>query len=581
MAPKKIPKSRIFQHFVNLPEARRTELLRRHFSSEAISSWGRDKFDVAMYKLRSIPEQEARKALKPFKDSYASMIKAAKQNTGAFTDTILNKFGARSTDEDRVYALITSNTMQSRLDILWKGVDAKGRKPFEDQALAGMTNQKVLGTLFENPENFAKGKSLNSFLEDVQKTMDLSKEKNTIDYLREGAPQTDPDRAEKFRRAAQMYMVQPETSVDPADVAQKLQGKNWRKDVDALKILSQKAKSSYIDPAETLGRIKTAMAEIPETEEEKELFKAAALEFCKNVQRGFGQSTLDSEKGREFLRYTEQLQTEITAKALKEKPVQEIRDSLAGEFATLEKEKSGWFLSKTNTAEYNTMMKHLRLFNAKLDLMNTGRTDVELTEAEQKIVKETDAATLLDNARMGCYNYGCLKTKYGKSSIWHEAGTARLDASMKTLSKLGELGEKLELSGSASALQYKTQMDVMKNRGNSDWLKKNAVDAAAKMILTQGMSKKTLPEQKGRLEGAALDAELAKVKSSAAFQKIVNTMKPEALADAVIRGMDGLAAAYGKAAKAAQAEGSQRTASEIDPEALKPEPHHGGPGLAP
>ena len=84
MAPKKIPKSRIFQHFVNLPEARRTELLRRHFSSEAISSWGRDKFDVAMYKLRSIPEQEARKALKPFKDSYASMIKAATQNTGAF-----------------------------------------------------------------------------------------------------------------------------------------------------------------------------------------------------------------------------------------------------------------------------------------------------------------------------------------------------------------------------------------------------------------------------------------------------------------------------------------------------------------
>ena len=51
------------------------------------------------------------------------MVNAAKQNTGAFTDTILNKYGARSTDEDRLYALITSNTMQSRLRLLWPGVD--------------------------------------------------------------------------------------------------------------------------------------------------------------------------------------------------------------------------------------------------------------------------------------------------------------------------------------------------------------------------------------------------------------------------------------------------------------------------
>ncbi len=129
MAPKKIPKSRIFQHFITLPERQRVELLRKHMAPAVLDEWGRGEFDVAMYALRSKPEAEARKALQPLKACHKSMVDAAKKNTGAFTDTILNKYGARSTDEDRLYALITSNTMQSRLRLLWLSVDDQRKTP--------------------------------------------------------------------------------------------------------------------------------------------------------------------------------------------------------------------------------------------------------------------------------------------------------------------------------------------------------------------------------------------------------------------------------------------------------------------
>ena len=176
------------------------------------------------------------------------MVNAAKQNTGAFTDTILNKYGARSTDEDRLYALITSNTMQSRLRLLWPGVDDQRKKPYVDKGVAGMTDAKQLGKLMNHPESFAKGKNLDSFLADVQKNM-----------------------------------FQPESDVDPGEV---------------------------------VGHIKKAMAEIPETEKEKELFRSAALETCKGLKEGLSQTATDSDGGREFLKYTEQLQTEMTAAAM-------------------------------------------------------------------------------------------------------------------------------------------------------------------------------------------------------------------------------------------------------------------------
>ncbi len=578
MAPKKIPKSRVFQHFMTLPERQRVELLRRHMAPAVLDELGRAEFDVAMYALRDKPEAETRKALQPLKACHKSMVNAAKQNTGAFTDTILNKYGARSTDEDRLYALITSNTMENRLRLLWPGVDDQRKKPYVDKGVAGMTDAKQLGKLMDHPESFAKGKSLDSFLADVQKTMDLSKEKSTIDYLREGAPQNDPDQAEKFQRAAQMYMFQPQSDVDPADIAQKLQGKNWKKDVDPLKTLKKKMKGSYVDPSEVVGHIKKAMAEIPETDKEKELFRSAALETCKGLKEEFSlsQTTIESEEGREFLKYTEELQTEMTTEALKEKPVRDLRDSFAGEYATLKKVKTGYFLSKTDSPEHKTMMKNLRLFNAKLDLME-GKEPQDLEAGELETVKNTEADVLYHNARKGVYDYGCMKTGNGTKSIWHTAGTERFDSSMKVLENLGELGKKLHLTSPASAVRDEVQLQLLQNRGDKNWMKQNIEDITAKTICAQVLNNKGIP---GYQHQSAFKTEVENIKASGAFKQMMKTVSHDKLAAAMIKGGNTLAEVYQKSANALKAAGKganrEQDGAELDPQDLAPKKNDTG-----
>ena len=81
------------------------------------------------------------------------------------------------------------------------------------------------------------------------------------------------------------------------------------------------------------------------------------------------------------------------------------------------------------------------------------------------------------------------------------------------------------------------------------------------------------------LEGDALAAQVEKIKSHSAFQKMMKTVSQEKLADAIIRGGDSLYEVYHEAARTAKAEGHQRTASEIDPESIKQK--KGTEGLVP
>ena len=83
-----------------------------------------------------------------------------------------------------------------------------------------------------------------------------------------------------------------------------------------------------------------------------------------------------------------------------------MRRDLSTEYTTLQKEKSGWFLSKTNTPEYNNMMKNLKLFGAKLEMINGQQPKETLTEEELAAVKNTNVDVLYANAKQGCYNYG-------------------------------------------------------------------------------------------------------------------------------------------------------------------------------
>ena len=107
---------------------------------------------------------------------------------------------------------------------------------------------------------------------------------------------------------------------------------------------------------------------------------------------------------------------------------------------------------------------------------------------------------------------------------------------------------------------------------NGEWLKNNIEDAVAKTICAQVHLNKNTPEvqQNAQLQGDALAAQVEKIKKSSRFQTMMKSAKPEQLADAVIDGGISLYDLYNEADKTAKKEGSERTASEIEPESLRP-----------
>ena len=587
MAPKKISRKRIMQQFVKLPEAKRIELLSKNLSPDVIAELAADEFYKPIFEIRSKPKKEGKAFLMGyFGDTKEHLKQALKHGENFLTlmkESEYAQFGAR-TDEDKLHALVCGETMTNRLRIFYDDLYEKDRQPFIRKALKSINSIELASKYLGNPQNYAPGKTPEDFLKDVAENVDLSREPSLMEELRTVVPANDPKRKEKLQCVAQKYMLFDEGQLDLKDLREKLQGKDWEQNFDIQKDLEFQDSCGYFQAEHVLQRVKAAVNDIPETEEEKTAFKEAALQICrdyKDFKRFYEKdiNDLDQDK-KDFIKYTNELQEDLAAEGLKQQDIRNLRESLAGEYDTLAKVKTGWFLSSTNSPEYNNMMKHLKLFGAKLDLIS-GQNPGDLTPEELKIVQETDVDVLLANAKQGCYNYGSIKVKNGTGSIWHGAGTNRFNSSMKTLSQLGEIGKKLHLSNSAAALRDEAQLQALQHRRDSDWLKENIEDVVAKTICAQVSLNNKTPayQQRRELEGDALKAHVEKIKANKDFRKMMQSVSKEQLADAVIEGGNSLYEVFNMAADPARAEGRQRTASEITPESIKQRKE--APGLVP
>ena len=580
---KKIPMSRIIQHFLTLPEEQRVSLLRAHLSPKTQEAIGKAQFETRLSDLRDDPDPEKKKLRAYISDDknvggrWKDLLPVAKEcHNGHLNDV----FNGHHSEQEQMFLTIMSSTFANRLGMFWNPVaKGEGKKAFIRDGLASMIDEKVISRRLAMPESFAEGKSVQDFAAAVAKTMDLSKEKSVMEQLREGAPANDPAREDKLRTAAQFYMFRPHGQVNPAEISEKLKAPDWEKNVNPTKRLQNDYDIGKLKPREIVERTKQALQDIPESPEDEAIFRDAALQTFKSAKRMLSDSYLQSDEGKELLKLTDEMQTEAVKRELKQPEVQKLREGLAAEQVILSKEKKGFFLSKTNTKEFDDMTKGLRLFNAKLELLE-GKTPAGLTPEEEKTVRESDVSTLFDGAKRGCYKYACMKTKDGKStSFVHDIGAERFNSSMKSLAHLNELGRKLHISEPAAAIRDEAQRQLLQNRGSKNWIKEHAEDLAARTIYAQTLLNKGDPawRQDRLLQGEALNAKIEKLKNQPSFKKMVKTIGHEGLADAMIQGVTKLADVYQRASTAAAREGHQRTASEIAPEQL--EVKNGSAGL--
>ena len=581
-AQKKIPMSRIIQHFITLPEEQRVSLLLAHFSPKAQDEMGEAFFTTKLSRLRDDPDPKKKKLRAYISDDkqvggrWKDLLTVAKKYHNGHLDDV---FKSHISEEEQMVQTILSSTFASRLGMFW-GAVVKGtrREAFIHDGLASLKSERALSIMLGDPKSFATGKSVEDFAAAVAKTMDLAKEKSVMEQLREGAPAEDPAQGEKLRSAVQFYMFRAQGQVDPAEISNQLKGSNWEKTVDPRARLENDYGIGNLNLKQIAERTKAALQEIPETPEDQLLFQDAALQTCRDTIKMLPSDKLKDDAGKDFLKFTEEMQTAVTKRELKQPAVQTLREGLATEQVTLSKEKKGFFLSKTNTREFDDMTKGLRLFNAKLELLD-GKTPAGLTPEEEKTVRESSIKMLFDNAKRGCYNYGCLKTKKGKStSFVHDIGSDRFHASMHSLSHLNELGRKLHISEPAAAIRDEAQIQLLQNRSNKSWINEHAEDLAARTIYAQALLNKGTPawRQDRLLEGEALKAQIEKLKSQPSFKKMVKAVGREGLADAMIQGVTKLAEAYQKATNAVAKEGHQRTASEISPAQMTVQNESGG-----
>lgn len=569
-----IPRAAIYRFFLRIPEKYRVRALQRYLKPEVINGIGATEYDKALKSLREMSKQDAMTWLDDPNKLGApreAIIKRGEEICGVFKWDIYKKFAPPNpTEADKLYALMMSKTLHGRFTSFFQDAPEEVREDYRRKGLANLTSVEELALRLERPENFVPGMSLEGFLEEMARTTDLSKVKSATEALNAAIDREDPLWKEKYRLAAQILLVQSQEKSDPQGLAEQLTRPNWENALFPSLVMGQVRNELTIE--QLIARSKTNIEDLAETPEEQLLFREAALENCRETKRVYRDYEFAGEAGPALARYTTELQEEIAKQYLTQSEPKALCSSLAEEYLTLTKVKSGFLLSSTNTPEHDAMTKNLRLFNAKLALLQGKEIDaLTLNPEEAKTVRDTDLSTLYDDARRGCYNYGCLKTKNGKGGFIHDAGEERFNANMRTLAQLHALGRQLRLGEPAALLRDEVQCQLLENRRNTRWLEQHAADLAAKTICAQTLLNdgKSWDQQTRLLSGEALEAKLEKIKNQPSFRRMVRSAGPKGLADAMIKGVSHLAELYGQAVHRTEAKGEQPEAKEINPTSLK------------
>ena len=112
-AQKKIPMSRIIQHFITLPEEQRVSLLRAHFSPKAQDEMGEAFFTTKLSRLRDDPDPEKKKLRAYISDDkqvggrWKDLLTVAKKYHNGHLDDV---FKSHISEEEQMVQTILSST---------------------------------------------------------------------------------------------------------------------------------------------------------------------------------------------------------------------------------------------------------------------------------------------------------------------------------------------------------------------------------------------------------------------------------------------------------------------------------------
>lgn len=342
-------------------------------------------------------------------------------------------------------------------------------------------------------------------------------------------------------------ILAPEGEFDPRAVARTLQGADWKQKLDAKNAIIDLRAAGKLDLgalAEHTEKLLEDVSKQSKALEDKDqtcsfdrrLFRRAAV---KAMETALATATPEERQSSERQSSGYKKMSE-TLKKMKLDLVTDSKmsDALDKNLAILKERKTGLFTTSKNSPEHVRMTDELSKLQNKLKLLR-GEEVEGLTPAQRQDLESMDLGKQMKKAREAAYDYYRIKNGGGKNtSFWSDAGVRRSEAAEKIISSIDKLSDELGMRTPAEKVLQDTQRELMENRGDKDWMRKNAELCAAKIVRAQMVAEKGWSAEKQRraLSGARMTGMTEDIRQSEAFRRMLRKQGVDKMVDSALLG---------------------------------------------
>ena len=238
------------------------------------------------------------------------------------------------------------------------------------------------------------------------------------------------------------------------------------------------------------------------------------------------------------------------------------REDLDAQIAILDREKTGLFVSRENSAEHQQMMRSLKDLQTKRRLL---RGDTEgISPAEQERLKKISLDKAIRTARNDTMAYSRKVEEDGKkTSFRYTSGAERANAATHAVEALDRLADATGGRTPVQQMEDMLQRDTMDSRTDAEQVISNAATSLYVNFIKNNPEKFTPEVQESLLSRNKLKEAVDIFKKDQAFQKMVKTLGTGKLADQVINGPDSVLTSYLDAQKALDPQNVAKSGSEM------------------
>ena len=376
---------------------------------------------------------------------------------------------------------------------------------------------------------------------------------------------------EKRDRIYQLTLLTPDEELNMIDMGKKLGHKDWDRELSVEKLISRLSKEGKLDYSTMVDRC-TSMAEecwqeALRVNQEEDLmpsfnrisFKQSSAKLYNKLLMAAPEEMKNTEGYKKMQAAYDKLAVETAEKSC---------NTFLQNYETLNEEKSGWFISKTNSPEHTAMMEKLKLVKDKMTLLKGGENNFSEEYKEQ--LRGMPLKDMVREARDATFKYSIHSEDFGKKSKYvHQAGLVRAEAATDILSAMDDIMDGVDGRTPAEKAIDQIRFDTMHDRKNESLVEDNAAKALYLSFIANNPEKYNPRKQHFMLQEDKVNKAVEILKNDPAFKEMMKSQGRSKMADKIIKGDFDVTTAYLDAQKKLDPMSIEKKGSEMTVEEKK------------